>query len=271
LENCLPVLREGRQASFLFLPDGEDPDTLVRKEGGAAFEARLAHATPFSNFLYETLLKKTDGSTLDGRARLVELARPLLSKLPAGVFRHMMVARLAELARMEADSLSRMLARGDAGASKKAAGKPARGTRRQTPAVRMSQVRLAVALLLQQPRLAALAPDPQRFANFQLPGLDLLIGLVRVLQEHPDLSTAALLERWRDTEQGSHLMRLAQWQHPVPEEGLEAEFSRILERIHAEGIEQRQSRLIERSRAGEELTVEEKREWQQLFSSTRPQ
>ena len=86
LETTLPVLRDGRQASFLFLPEGEDPDTLVRKEGAEAFRARLRTAKPLPDFLFETLVRQVDLTRLDGRARLVELARPHLSKgCPGGV------------------------------------------------------------------------------------------------------------------------------------------------------------------------------------------
>ncbi len=95
LDNALPVLREGRQISFLFLPEGEDPDTLVRKEGRDAFLARLKKALPLPDYLFDTLSRQVDLGRLDGRARLVELARPLLSKMPAGVLRQMMLDRLA--------------------------------------------------------------------------------------------------------------------------------------------------------------------------------
>lgn len=269
LENSLPVMHEGRQASFLFLPDGEDPDSLVRKEGGTAFTTRLAQALPFSRFFYEALLKKADISTIDGRARLVELARPLLSNLPAGVFRHMMMARLAELARIGLDRLADML-----GESKPTKGlrprsvKPHKQPGLQRAPLRMSQARLAVTLLLQHPRLAALAGDVRRFSGLQTPGMDVLVKLLETLQEKPELSTAALLERWRDTREGVFLMKLAQWQHPVPAEGVETEFQAALERLYAAGIEQRKELLIDKSRGGE-LSPEEKLEWKKLFASTK--
>ncbi|HLA75748.1 MAG TPA: DNA primase [Gammaproteobacteria bacterium] len=265
LENGLPVMTEGRQAGFLFLPDGEDPDSLVRKEGGSQFENRLAQATPFSAFFYEGLLKKVDISTMDGRARLVELARPLLSNLPAGVFRHMMVARLAEMVRMDAARLAPML--GMTGAILKP-GKTRKPERVRQAPVQMSQVRLAIALLLQQPGLAAGAGDPQRFAGVRIPGLGLLIDLLSLLQRQPELGTGALLEHWRGTEEGKHLLKLAQWQHPVPAEGIETEFQIALERLHAHGIELRKELLIDKMRAGE-LTAEEAREWQDLSSGTK--
>ncbi|MDH3311393.1 MAG: DNA primase, partial [Gammaproteobacteria bacterium] len=105
LENVLPVLREGRQISYLFLPENDDPDTLVRKEGREAFLARLRKAIPLPDYLFDSLSRQVDLGRLDGRARLVELARPLLSNMPAGILREMMLGRLAELSRLETVTL----------------------------------------------------------------------------------------------------------------------------------------------------------------------
>lgn len=264
LENVLPVMHEGRQANFLFLPDGEDPDSVVRKEGGAKFEARLAQAAPFSSFFYDNLIKKTDVSTMDGRARLVELARPLLSNLPEGVFHHMMLARLAEIVRMERVQLTGLL--------KKAQPKPKIATEKplakrvakvKAPAQK-SQARIAIALLLQHPGLATQAGDLTRFSGLQIPGMSLLVSLLQTLQAQPHLSSGALLERWRDSADGQHLMSLAQWQHLLPEENLEAEFCGALNSLYAQGIEQLKESLLDKSRNGE-LTAEEKVELQRLF------
>src|SRR5690606_40137758 len=90
VESVLPRMKDGRQAFFLFLPEGEDPDTIVRKEGAAGFDARLAQATPLSQFFFEELGRDINRNTLDGRARLAERARPLLAQLPDGAFADLM-------------------------------------------------------------------------------------------------------------------------------------------------------------------------------------
>ena len=82
LENAVAEVKQGRQVRFLFLPDGHDPDTLVREEGAEAFEARLATALPLSDYLIRELSARSDPSSVDGRARLVELARPLIRRIP---------------------------------------------------------------------------------------------------------------------------------------------------------------------------------------------
>lgn len=59
LENALPALKDGVRLSFLFLPDGEDPDTMVRQVGKDAFMGMLDKAMPLSRFFFENLLKPT--------------------------------------------------------------------------------------------------------------------------------------------------------------------------------------------------------------------
>ncbi len=93
LENALEHARDGRQLRFLFLPEGHDPDTLVGAEGAEAFEARIAGAVPISEFLVGQLVARTDLSSVDGRARLAELARPLLARVPPGVYRELLLER----------------------------------------------------------------------------------------------------------------------------------------------------------------------------------
>jgi DNA primase len=97
LLTSLPVMRDGREVKFLFLPQGEDPDTQIRKEGQEAFSKRIEEAQPLSKFLFQQLTGQVEMESIDGRARLAQLATPLLEKLPSGVFRRMMFQHLEEL------------------------------------------------------------------------------------------------------------------------------------------------------------------------------
>ena len=106
LENALPVLTDGREARFLFLPEGEDPDTLVRKTGKDEFENLITHSVHLSDFLFDHLSSQVDTASIDGRARLVDLARPLLSRLPDSIFRQLMLERLAQIARTDSSHLA---------------------------------------------------------------------------------------------------------------------------------------------------------------------
>jgi DNA primase len=135
LENALEHARDGRQLRFLFLPEGHDPDTLVGAEGAEAFEARIANAQPISEFLVTQLVARTDLASVDGRARLAELARPLLARVPAGVYHELLMERLAEEVRMPAGRLADLLkARPERGRGERPArGAPPRPRRRRRP------------------------------------------------------------------------------------------------------------------------------------------
>src|SRR4029077_910820 len=109
LQNVLPELREGRELRFLFLPEGEDPDSLVGREGSAAFEARLASALPLSEYLAMQLREQADLSHADGRAKFVALARPLLAKIPQGVYLQLLLAPIARDVALSADRLRELL------------------------------------------------------------------------------------------------------------------------------------------------------------------
>ena len=97
VESVLPRMKDGRQAMFLFLPDGEDPDTIVRKEGAAGFDARLAQALPLSQFFFDEIGREINLGTLDGRARLAERARPMLAQIPDGAFADLMRQELQRM------------------------------------------------------------------------------------------------------------------------------------------------------------------------------
>jgi DNA primase len=98
LENTLPVLADGKNARFLFLPDGEDPDDYVRRRGRAAFEDAVARATPLSDFLINELSARHPPTSDEGRAALVAAARPLVSQIGAPVLAALITRRIAEIA-----------------------------------------------------------------------------------------------------------------------------------------------------------------------------
>jgi len=109
LENALPVLRDGREARFLFLPEGEDPDSLVRRIGTQEFRQKTVDSIPLSQYFLESLSQQVDTRSVDGRAHLVELARPLLQKLPDSVFRDLMLDQLAQLSGLPAQQLEKRI------------------------------------------------------------------------------------------------------------------------------------------------------------------
>ncbi|WP_066016896.1 DNA primase [Endozoicomonas atrinae] len=97
LESTLSNMQDGRQARFLFLPQGEDPDSMVRKEGSESFIERIkSQAISLDNLLFRELESELDLTTMDGRARLAKLAQPYIDKLPEGLFRQLLLKKLSD-------------------------------------------------------------------------------------------------------------------------------------------------------------------------------
>ena len=197
LESVLPRMKDGRQAFFLFLPDGEDPDTIVRKEGAEAFDERLKQATPLSQFFFDELTREVNLGTLDGKARLAERAKPMLAQIPDGAFGDLMKQQLGQLTGLGQGSAARSPA-------------PSRPASRPIlPVARRSLVRAAIAILLQQPSLALSLGGQHHFHGLRLPGADLLLELLALVEQRPDISTGALLEHFDGRDELASLQTLA--------------------------------------------------------------
>jgi DNA primase len=199
LESVLPRMKDGRQAFFLFLPDGEDPDTIVRKEGAEGFAARLAQAMPLSEFFYSELGKDVNLATLDGKARLAERCKPMLAQIPDGAFGDLMRQRLTELTGVGA--------RAAVAEAPAPAARPRQATAAHAP--RQSLVRSAITVLLQQPSVALALAIPLRFTTLNQPGVDLLGELVLLVHQRPDITTGALLEHFEGRDESAALVKLA--------------------------------------------------------------
>ena len=238
LEAALPLMHDGRTASFLFLPQGQDPDTLVRQDGKQAFET-TDRFVGLSELLFKALEAQTDRRTLEGRARLVALAKPLIHKVPAGTFRQLLLERLVLLAQTKVD-----LPAGPRAPLPQAA---ARRSPLTNPRQRVLPVlSRALGLLLHQPSLAHLAEDFPALDVTSDPRLALLIDLLEFLREHPATTSGALVERFRDTPQMPLIDEILA--PPVLASELwAAEFTGALQQILKHAHRNYFSRLIENS------------------------
>ena len=255
LETTLPLLRDGRQARFLFLPDGEDPDSQVRKQGKNAFLAQMDQARPLSDFLFGKLGEQVDMSTLDGRARLVSLAKPFVEQLPKGVFRDMMNQQLARL------SGTRM-------AEKTTPVTRRHGAFRGARPMLMKPVHRAIALLLQHPELAREENLPRAWMQLETPGAKILKQLLETLRENPTCTTAALVERWEDEAVRHHLGKLATMDLAVTGDQAE-QFHGCLLRLEKEARQQAGKQARNKLRPSD-MTEEEKKLLRQLYSNKKP-
>ena len=211
LQNALPEATAGRELKFLFLPDGEDPDTLVGKEGQAAFEARYAAALPLSEYFVSHLAADIDISHADGKARFVAEARPLLERVPAGAYRELLLDRLAAAIGVSAERFLSIVGPMSTPQGSNTPPPAARPARTAHSTGRGGLVRQAVQNLLHFPAIAARlsAADRQALGAVDEPGIEVLRELLDALQAQPALHTAQLLERWRDQPLGERLARLA--------------------------------------------------------------
>lgn len=197
LQTALPLATGNQSLRFLFLPEGEDPDTLVRAEGREAFEHRLARAQSLSELLFDHLRDQVDLVSADGRARLVTLAKPLIAQVPAGIYRDMLEQRLAALAGIVQSGPRAVPAR-----------------RRSAPEIhrpsRPSRVAQAIALLLDHPELAPrVAGLPDDWRRLHSPGVTILAEILDCVAAYPGINKATLIERWRDHEHFAYLQRLS--------------------------------------------------------------
>lgn len=228
------------------------------RKASMRFESGLRrHA--LSEVFFEQLSADVDLNSVDGRARLAERAAPALRKLPPGIFRGMMLEQLAERAKVDPRHIETMLATGEA-PKITAPPKPASS---QTPM--RKPVRLAIALLMQQPQLATLVQNPDRLRELNVTGLELFAQLVELARAEPAMTAAGILERFRDHPDEAQLWKLAAWEHAVPEQGMEAEFEGALAWMERMQDEQRLQYLDRKLQEGE-LSAAELHEWQALLA-----
>jgi DNA primase len=241
LESVLPRMKDGRQAFFLFLPDGEDPDTIVRKEGAEGFAARLGQATPLSQFFFDELSREINLGTLDGKARLAERARPLLAQIPEGAFGDLMRARLGEITGI-----------GQASQTTATTPTPIARPMRRAPsagAQRMSLVRSAILRILHAPALALDLPPPHPFADLRQPGVELLCELLDIVHGRPDITTGALLEHFAEREELASLQKLALQDLPGDLETWRLELHDASLQLEKQTLAQRIDELLAKQRA----------------------
>ena len=250
LEAALPCMEDGRQARFLFLPEGQDPDDAVRAGGKAQFEEMLGSAVPLETFLFESVAQGLDLTSLDGRARMSKQALPHIRQLPEGVYRQLMFQALAERTGLELSSL--MLLEAPPPEPQPTA-QPTYGPepdyappldhdepmepdqehatprrehhfKHQVPPRGYSNLaQAAIALLLHQPDIAGLV-NPQLLDGIVDQDGQLLRELLQLLHRRPESSTAMLMGHWYGTEEGELLNRLAGQERLIPATGIEHEF-----------------------------------------------
>ena len=266
LNNALPEAREGRQIRFLFLPEGQDPDSLVGEEGQAAFEKRIEGALPLSEYLASALGEQADLSHADGRAQFAELARPLVTKIAAGVYRDLLIDRLSESIKLPTARLNQLWFNEvtDNRGNHMTTATPARPVQRaRDGGGGKGLVTKAVKHLVHFPVIA------DRVSAAQLTQLEInedagsrfLFELIDQLQQEPAASTAVLLERWRERPEAARMRALAGEENGgIDEGGAALELISVLETLAMEPRLRRHEELL----AQAELNEDERAELKEL-------
>ncbi len=203
MENSLSLLREGKQLYFMFLPEGEDPDSFVRHKGSKSFTDNQMQI-PLSEFLFSSLNKDLDLKSPEGRSVMVNKTLPYLSQLPIGPYQDILIQELANLTHCEINDIQRHLSE----LSNNKTHKPFKKTD-YTKDKGIEKVRWLVRCLLHQPSLVNQLESIDKLAAHPTPGINFLCELIEFIQSRPNITLAAILENWRDTKFERRLRELA--------------------------------------------------------------
>ena len=257
LENALPALKDGVRISFLFLPDGEDPDTMVRQVGKEAFMEMLDSAMPLSRFFFENLLKTHNVGTPEGKIALKKAAMPLIESTLGEDQKQMLLEELAKhTGEFDRFKLQQDITKANQGS--KQAYSPSRN---QVNKPKLSPLRMLIRLLLDKPELASMCEDVQIdiFAGSKAAGMDLLRDIHRYCLANPKAKTAQLVENFRDHPHSSTIAKLLLQEHLVKDEDAERVYNDSFARLLDGHFDSRIETLISRSRV-QPLTQAEKQE-----------
>lgn len=247
LEATMPLMEDGRQASFLFLDEGEDPDSLVRKIGKEAFESQLDASQSIADFLFENMGSGIDLGSFDGRARLSTRCLPLIRQAPDGVFKHLLMQELARLTGLDSATMDGIaaeplaeeeqppLAEAPPEQNADAETEPDLAPVQRAPQrelVEKTPIRAALATLLLYPNLAELAPNIEELRGPSSIEGELLLEMLGKLQREPDTRTHVLIGSWLNTEKHDYATQLLGFEDLLEDETkAREEFVGAIERI----------------------------------------
>lgn len=251
MQATLPILEDGRQVRFLFLPEGEDPDTLVRKIGKDRFTQLMDDATPLADFFFKHLCEDLNPDSIEGKAKLSSLALPLLKQLPKGIYRQLMIDQLAKMAGVESRSIETMMGSAEVVATAQPSADepppyplpPEQSYAQRSPAkpnqpkpadkaLPRSPGLKAIELLLSKPEIAAvLDKDMELLRENGNQYTDLLLELVELVKQDPTTNTYTMLGHCYGTPLGNQLTQLMKKEKITPLEGVSSEFHYLIDSL----------------------------------------
>ena len=227
MENALPLMQDGRSIKFLFLPQGEDPDSMVRRHGKDEFMRLIDNAMPLTDFLIDSLQSECNLETLEGRAKLANECKPYIAKLPSGVLKTLIMERLSKITDVQTETLNQEIAKHQPSSSRSQRQAIQRGNNAQ----QLSLISRAISLVLQNPKIARTTGDIQPFIQSGLPGYGLFAEIVDLVTHKSGLNTASLIERFRENKHINTLEKLAIHPHKLDEQQLTDEYKATIEKL----------------------------------------
>lgn len=225
----------------MLLPQGEDPDSLVRNTGSHEFSRMQDQAQPLSDYFFEKLSQDSDLSTLEGRVSLAKNAKSYLQKIPNGIFQGLMMGKLEEITQVSDLDIF------DESVKLKLINKKSRLSTKQK---QNSPARTAIALLLQNPELVKVVEQQEvDLEELDTPGINLFRKVVRAILDSRQPSLASLIESFRDSSEEKHIKQLGFQVTLVPDDGVEIEFSDALKRMVGQARESMLEKLIAKEKS----------------------
>jgi len=247
LELSLPLLKEGRQTLFRFMPQGEDPDSFIRSKDRESFE-NSGEMVPLSDYLLNHLKSQVDLRTREGRASLLEKSIPYVRRLPASALRELLIQDLASQGQIDLNAMKSMC-QGPAGSPT--------SIRRAIPRrqnTSLSPVRRAIRLLINYPALALELDDASQLKTVDQHGIPFLVELMEFIRQRPKTTTANILEHWRDTKFEKHLKELASDEEMITEQEMfKLKFSEIITKILEDHHQAERLRRVQAAKDTNEL------------------
>ncbi len=248
----LMVKNDDRQIDFAFLPEGEDPDTYIRTHGRARFLDYLGEALPFSEYFFKHLSEEIPPTTLDNKAKLVKKAQPLLNKLPASVFKNMMMNQLEKLKgnppKVNRQDYSQRVIR--------------KSGKLKQP---LTQAQWLGVTLVQYPEWLAIIHDPSRYFDLDLEGIPFFRSVVEQLSTHPEWSPKQRHEGLTAQNPDYRFPLSARPWELLTEEALEEEFVGAIARLDREIERNLREILMEKAKNGE-LSDQEREQLKKFYS-----
>lgn len=246
LENALPELRDDKEIRFLFLPQGEDPDSQIRQVGKQVFEAGLKNALPLSDYLISALQQRYNLSSGEGKSRFLNEGLRLLENVPPILLREQFLGEFSTLTSTPIEILRQKLKERLVGGGKTLESSI---THLSDQDVRRTPMRHAIAMLLHNPKLVIQADSPEQILRYSVPGMELMALMVESIEENPHIHTASLLERFRQTEYEAILQRLSGWQPDYADQDvMQREFAECLQQIRRQAQKNQLETLLHRER-----------------------